>query len=72
MPTVNLTESNDNWSTSAAGAYLVNGLGGNDTLRVTTSRFAGENAVTGGDTLNGGDGNDYLSGALTNDSLMAD
>ena len=73
MPTVNLTENNDNWSTSAAGAYVVNGLGGDDTLRVNTSRFAGENGVTGGDTLNGGAGNDYLSGAWTNElRSMAD
>src|SRR5580704_10594296 len=69
MPTITLTLNNDNWSTTAAGAYTVYGLEGNDTLRILTSRFASGDA---GDTLYGGDGNDLLSAAGTNDQLYGD
>jgi Ca2+-binding RTX toxin-like protein len=69
MPTITLTPNNDNWSTTAAGAYTVYGLEGNDTLRILTSRFASGDA---GDTLYGGDGNDLLSAAGTNDQLYGD
>jgi Ca2+-binding RTX toxin-like protein len=69
MPTVNLTNNNDFWSTRDAGAFAVHGFGGNDNLRILTSRF-----VTGdlGDTLYGGDGNDFISTVGTNDQLYGE
>jgi Ca2+-binding RTX toxin-like protein len=69
MPTITLTDNNDNWSTLLAGAYTVFGAGGNDTLRVRTSQFASGDA---GDILHGGDGNDFLSTVGTNDQLYGD
>jgi Ca2+-binding RTX toxin-like protein len=69
MPTITLTNNNDFWSTTAAGAFEVFGLGGNDNIRILTSRFASGDA---GDTLHGGDGNDFLSTVGTNDQLYGE
>jgi len=67
MPTINLDDKDNIWSTTQAGAFTVFGLGGNDTLRILTSQFAGGDA---GDTLDGGAGDDYLSGGTKNDTLI--
>jgi Ca2+-binding RTX toxin-like protein len=72
MPTVNLGNTNDIWSTTAAGKFIVFGNGGNDNIRIKTSKFAGEDLTAGGDELHGGDGDDYLSGAHTHDKLFGD
>jgi Ca2+-binding RTX toxin-like protein len=79
---VQLTGGNSNNSLNASvftlGAVILNGGGGNDTLRGGSSHDSllgglGNDLVygnAGNDTLNGGDGNDILSGGTGNDSLL--
>jgi Ca2+-binding RTX toxin-like protein len=67
MPTLTFDDKDNIWSTTQAGAFAVFGQGGNDTLRILTSQFAGGDT---GDTLDGGAGDDYLSGGTKNDILI--
>ena len=67
MPTITLNDQNNNWSTSAPGAYKVYGLGGDDRLSILTSKYVAGDA---GDLLDGGDGDDYLRGGYLNDILI--
>ena len=58
LSTINLTDRDDNVIVDDANGVTVNGLGGADILSTNSSA-----------TLNGGDGNDLLSGSIFDDTL---
>ena len=75
--TVNLTEFDDTYTTPGDGNFIINGLGGNDTITAgngtnTITTLAGNDIITTGngkDTINAGAGNDTITSGAGNDSI---
>src|SRR4029079_18510864 len=65
--TTDLTEAADYKKVTTAGGFRINGLGGNDII--TMSPPASSTTVDTSDYLDGGNGNDTLTAALTDDIL---
>lgn len=68
--TVNLTEFDDTYTTPGDDDFIINGLGGNDTITTGTGNDT-INAGAGNDTITSGAGNDLINGGSGNDTIAA-